>query len=141
MANFWPLRTPGDPKGFHALLDQTTCEPLISFHVLKLFASRFGTQLLASKPSSGAASPWAGMSDDGKRLTLLVVNKSPLPRELMLDVALRGFAPRAATASALTCPETTSEQFQEGKLAPTADGDCWRCRLPPHSLGVLEFTR
>jgi len=141
MANFWPLRTPGDPKGFHALLDQTTCEPLISYHVLKLFASRFGTQLLGNKSSPGAASSWAGLSEDGRRLTVFLVNKSPLPRALALDVALLRFAAREATALALTCPEPASAQFQEATLAVTAAGEGWTCKLPPHSLGVLEFTR
>jgi len=97
--------------------------------------------LLGNKSSPGAASSWAGLSEDGRRLTVFLVNKSPLPRALALDVALLRFAAREATALALTCPEPASAQFQEATLAVTAAGEGWTCKLPPHSLGVLEFTR
>jgi len=141
MATFWPLRLPGKGGAFRALLDRETHRPLPAYQGLRLFATHTAERLVRSEASKPQVVPFATASADGARLVVFLINKSVHADGFSAELSIRGFEPDAAAASALTAPGLESDALSLGPLDITRAGETWACRLPPHSIVLVTFTR
>ncbi len=157
MANFWPMRLTGKKSTFRSLLDSDTNEPRPPYHVMKLFASNLAqgwsqdlvaapmakvlaraSHLVQADASSVQVYTCAGLSADGRKLAVFLVNKSTWPQGMEVKVSIAGFPTSAAEMTTLTAPALGSEDVVLKTLTLKPIDGQMQLKLPPHSLTVVQ---
>ena len=141
LANFWPFRNTSKRSNFRAMLDRETNEPLAPYHVMKLFSSHVGSDLVKSTASNVQVVPFASVSADRKTLTVFLVNKSTWAEGVDVDMRVAGLDVAKAKGQVLSAPELMSMDLGLRGLEVKKDWDRWTCRLPAHSIGVVKVSR
>ncbi len=134
MANFWSTRFPS--QAFPMLLDYETHEPQPPYQVLQLFASKLGSELLACNSSSSQIYAAAGC--EGKRLNLILLNKSAQSRPQEVGIAL-GKDATHAVATCLSADKPDAGHFRVSQPHMERKAEIWKCTLPPYSLTHVGF--
>lgn len=136
MANFWPLRYPGQTWGNRSILSAEG-EPGVAYQVLKLFSSNTAEKLLESGSSNPKVCVFTTGDRSGKRLAMFLTNRSTeIERP---EISLGPFRASRASAQSLTAKTLGSSDHALENVAIKGHTETWTCELPPESVTLVSF--
>jgi hypothetical protein len=138
MACFWPMRYPGNIT-IRSMLDLKSNDPKPSYTVMKLYSSSMGpgSKVVASTASNKQIYTCASLSENGKKLTIFLINKTQIKDPAEIFITASGINVKSARAVTLTAPNIDSDKATLQDAPVTASGGAWMVKLPPHSVTVV----
>jgi hypothetical protein len=138
----WALMNPYPPGHGDFGLVSPNKNPYVIGDAAQLFANHFGTQLVTATSSSDQLSAYASLSNDRKKLYLLLVNKSP-DQDASVDFSLDGFKPAGQAAAWIldgaTNPTHLFDYGLRRELVHGISGSQFSWTVPSYAAVALEI--